>query len=337
MMTLPATYRKVIVHTFSSDFRAATRVEEAPLPQPGPGEVLLRNLYAGVNASDVNMSAGARIYAGDAQPPLDMGFEALGQVVAVGEGVGHVQPGQHVLAMRAGGGFCEYALHPAGRVFPVPGPDPRYVAVILSGLTAALGLYPCGEMRPGETVLVTAAAGGTGQFAVQLARMDDCHVVATCGSEEKAALLRELGASRIINYNEEDVAEVLRREYRHKLDLVYESVGRAMFDAALDNLAVRGRLVVIGVISEYLDTPEMVTAPRIGLKLLVKSASVRGMFFNHWFKHVPEQMPRLIEGVASGQLKVFIDPVEFHGVEAVADAVEHLHSGRSLGKVLVRF
>lgn len=110
-----------------------------------------------------------------------------------------------------------------------------------------------------------------------------------------------------------------------------------MFDTCVDHLAIRGRLVIIGYITEYLSTPEMVSAPRIYAKLLAKSASLRGMFLLHFIKQVPEHLAMLIELYQSGRLVAAVDPTPFVGVEQVVDAVEYLHSGKSSGKVVVRF
>jgi hypothetical protein len=172
---------------------------------------------------------------------------------------------------------------------------------------------------------------------MQLAKLAGNFVIGTCGSPEKAEMLRQLGCDRVINYREENVGDVLKNEFRDRLDLVYESVGREMFDLCLRHLAVGGRLVIIGMISEYLTEFENVTQPRIYSYLLRKSASVRGMFLPHFNRRIPEYLPRLIEQYESGQIKVAIDDTPFDGIESVVDAVEHLHSGRSRGKVVVRF
>lgn len=333
-MALPETYRKIIANRLSTDFRAVTEIVEIPLKPPAAGEVVVRNIYAGINASDVNASAGG--YSPGQKPPLDMGLEALGEVAAVGPGVDTLKEGDTVVAMGLGVGFCEYFTAPASRVIRVTAAKPEYMTLIISGLTAAFGLYPVGEMKAGETVLVTAAAGGTGQFAVQLAKLEGCHVIGTCSTPEKVDFLKKLGCDRVINYREENIAEVLKSEYRNRLDVVYESVGRGFFDAAVDNLAIRGRLVVIGAISEYTEAPERITAPRVGMKLLMKSASIRGMLLFHFFDYLPKYLRMLVDLVDQGKLHVEIDPTEFNGLEQCVDAVEYLHSGQSTGKVIVR-
>lgn len=332
---LPKTYKKLVAARFTNQFRDTAEIVEVPMPEPGANEILVRNSYAGVNATDVNISAGG--YTPNAKPPIDLGAEAVGEVVAVGSEVTEFKAGDAVLTNMIGSGYREYGTIRAYRAIAVPEATPEILSMALSGATASIGLHGTGEMKNEETVMVTAAAGGTGQFAVQLAKLQGNHVIGTCGSDDKADLLRSLDCDRVINYRKENVGEVLRTEYPRGINLIYESVGREMFDVCVDNLAIHGRLVLIGYISEYLSTPEAVTAPRLYFKLLGKSASVRSMFLPHYFKQVPEHLSRLLELYQSGSLRVAVDPTEFHGVESVADAVAYLHSGQSQGKVIVRF
>lgn len=329
---LPATYRKVIARRFSKDFRKAAQIVEVPLNPPGPNEVLIRVHYAGVNATDVNISAG--LYTPGAEPPIDLGAEVLGEIVAVGENVTDLEP-EMIVVTNSLGGYAEYYTCRARYAIPVAESSPQVLSLVLSGTTASIGLEVA-EMRSGETVMVTAAAGGTGQFAVQLAKLAGNHVIGTCGSDDKIELLKRLGCDRVINYKTEDVGAVLSAEYPRGLDVVYESVGRAMFDTCIDHLAIRGRLLVIGFISEYLDAPEVVNSARIYGKLLGKSASIRSMFLLHYIRQVPEHLRRLLALYDTGKLRAAVDRTRFQGVEQVVDAVEHLHSGRSTGKVVVQ-
>lgn len=332
-VALPTTYRKVISTRLLKDFRAATEIVEVPMPEPATDELLVRNRYAGVNATDVNISAG--MYNPGKQPPLDMGTEAIGEVVALGRDVTGFELGDAVLTMRTGSGYREYHTVKAAYAIPCPEATPEIMSLVLSGLTASFGLELVGEMKSGETVLITAAAGGTGHIAVQLAKLAGCHVIGTCSTAEKAEALRALGCDRAVNYREEDLDTVLKNEYPKGVDLVYESVGGKMFDTCVEHLARQGRLVIIGYISEYVDKPEQVTDVRIYHKLLWKSASVRGMFLTHYFSHMPEHLARLVNLMQSGKLHVQTDPTAFHGIESVVDAVEYLHSGKNTGKVIV--
>lgn len=122
-----------------------------------------------------------------------------------------LQVGQPVATLTYGG-FSEYATEKARFVVPVQAPTPEVVAFLTSGLTASIGLEQA-ALKQGETALVTAAAGGTGLFAVQLAKLAGLHVIGTCGSEEKADMLRGLGVDRVVNYKREDLKQVLCHIY----------------------------------------------------------------------------------------------------------------------------
>ncbi len=330
---LPTTHRRVVVRRLSPDFRAATAVEAAPLAPPPPGHVLLRVAFAGVNASDVNFTSGR--YDAAAAPPFPAGFEAVGAVAALGPGVAGVAMGAPYAAMLYGA-FAEYLLVPETMLLPVARATPAAVALLASGLTASIALEVAGRPAAGETVLVTAAAGGTGQFAVQLAKAAGCRVVATCGSPAKAALLRALGADAVVDHAREDVAAALRAAAPAGVDVVYESVGGEMLELASRALAPKGRLVIIGMVSQYAAgwTPQ----PRVGLpeRLLKKGATMAGFFLPLHAGLFRRHLARLAAMEAAGTLKVGVDACRFVGVEAAADAVEHLLSGRSAGKVVLQ-
>ena len=360
---VPDASRRVVVHRLTSDFAAATRIVSAPTPAPKRGEVLIERRWTGVNASDVNFTAGR--YFGGAKKaaallPFDAGFESVGVVAALGPGVAdahpELTPGQPV-ATTTYGGFSEYAVAPAKLVVPVPEASPAAVALLTSGLTASIAMEQLGGVsafanaRGGaapstpekrRTVLVTAAAGGTGQIAVQLAKLAGHHVVATCGGEEKARMLAGLGVDRVVNYKKESLKRVLRSEYARGVDLAYESVGGEMFETAVDALAPHGVLIVIGMMSQYTsggtDASEAWTPSTYkGLpeKLLWKSASVRGFFLPQYARHFRRHLAGLFELVRSGKMRVEIDPSPFKGLEDVSRAVAHLQGGTSMGKVVV--
>ncbi|GFR48850.1 hypothetical protein Agub_g10804, partial [Astrephomene gubernaculifera] len=232
------------------------------------------------------------------------------------------------------GGYSEYGIEPARTALRVPRVAPEIVALLTSGLTASIALEQAGRVAAGEVVLVTAAAGGTGQFAVQLARAAGCRVVATCGGARKAALLQELGAERVIDHTRESVKDVLKREYPRGVDVVFESVGGQLFSTALDALAPRGRLIVVGMMSAYGGGWAASSHPGLAEKLLWKSAACVGFFL---LRHAPLFRPhlaRLIGMWEAGQLRVAIDPRVFRGLGSVFDAVDHLQGGGSVGKVV---
>lgn len=334
MQNLPTTYRKLVVTQPGRNYRQVTQVVEAPMPDIAPNQILVKNHYAGVNASDLNISAG--IYFVGSEPPWDTGVEATGEVVAVGDQVSNFSVGDHVLTTMLGGGYREYFPIDAALAIPIPQASPEITAVSVGALTASMALEIAGHMTTGETVLVTAAAGGVGHFAVQIAKQAGNHVIGTCSSHAKAALLQELGCDRVVVYTEENLDEVLRAEYPDGIDLVLEGVGGDTFDAAVNNIAVRGRIVVIGFVSEYKDNPIPVTQPRLYHQLLWKSAMMRGFLFSDYVGDIPEHMGRVITMFAEGKLHAVIDDTEFVGVDSIVDAVEHLHAGRNKGKIVVR-
>lgn len=184
---------------------------------------------------------------------------------------------------------------------------------------------------------MTAAAGGTGHIAVQLAKLAGNHVIGTCSSEAKAKLLRQLGCDRIINYRTENLNQILKQEYPNGINLIFECVGKAVFDTCVENLAVRGRLVVVSFISEYANNVDQITERRIYQQLFWKFASVRGFLMPHYKEHIPRARDRLLNLFYTDKLKVAVDSTQFQGIESIPDAVEYLLSGQNCGKVVVRF
>ncbi|XP_050260145.1 uncharacterized protein LOC126705295 [Quercus robur] len=338
---LPHSFEKIVVHTLSHNFRNATRIVSTPLRLPiKPHHVLVKIIYAGVNASDVNFSSGSYFSGSDkgqsSNLPFDAGFEAVGIIAAVGDNVTDLKIGTPAAVMTFGS-YAEFIMVPSKHVLPVARPDPEVVAMLTSGLTASIALEKAGQMESRKVVLVTAAAGGTGQFAVQLAKLAGNTVVATCGGEEKAMLLKNLGVDRVIDYRAEDIKTVLKNEFPKGLDIIYESVGGDMFNLCLNALAVYGRLIVIGMISQYQGEHGWKPSNYTGLceKILAKSQTVAGFFLVQYSHLWQEHLDRLFNLFSMGKLKVAVDPKRFLGLHAVADAVEYLHSGKSVGKVVV--
>lgn len=331
---LPATYRKLIATHHSRDFRAVARIVDVPLPAPGPFEVVIKNLFAGVNASDVNIAAGVYL---SSTLPFDLGVEAVGEVVARGEKVSHLSLGQAVLTFNPGGGYREYQVVNAMMAIAVPEASRAVLSLGVSAITASIGLFEVGQMVKGETVLVTAGAGATGSYAVQLSKALGNHVIATCRGEHKAKLLRELGCDRVIDHTCEALSDVLAKEYPRGINLVYEGVGGESFDAALANLSIRGRLIVVGYISEYAQGAQPVMQARVYEQLLWKSAQIRAFLLSHYADRLGFHLLSLLDKLKSGELKAIVDDVDYVGLDAVCDAVEALHAGKNTGKVSVRF
>ncbi len=331
------TYKKLVVKQFSSDFQSAIAIEEVPIPTPNADEILIRNKFAGVNAGFDTLLCQGNVPYVNLTPPFDLGVEAVGEVVAIGEAVAGFQVGDAVATTGRGGGYREYQLISAHLAVKVSEAIPEILTLMPTGISALVALEQAGEMRSQETVLVTAAAGGTGHIAVQLAKLAGNHVIGTCGSEAKAQLLRELGCDRIINYHQEDLNAVLQQAYPNGINLVFDCVGGAVFDTCLDHLAVRGRLVTVGFISEYAKVPQSVPQPRIYHKLFWKAASVRAFLMPHYAEHMPAARDRLLDLFYTNQIRVAINPTPFHGIESIPIAVQCLLDGKNVGKVVVQF
>lgn len=331
------TYKKLVAKNFSKDFSSAVEIVESKIPEPADNQILIRNKFAGVNAGFDTLLCKGKIPYFSETPPIDLGVEAVGIVEAIGNQVTDFAVGDAVVTTQRGGGYREYQAIAATLAYKVAEATPEVLSLMPTGVSALVALEQVGAMNSQETVMVTAAGGGTGHIAVQLAKLSGNHVIGTCGSEAKSKLLKKLGCDRIINYRLENVADVLKQEYPQGLDLVFECIGKEMFDTCVDNLAVRGRLVVVGFISEYGKNLEQVSQPRMYHKLLWKAASVRGFLMPMYKEYISEARDRLFDLFYTGQIKVAVDPSQFIGIESIPAAVDYLLGGQNCGKVVVKF
>lgn len=330
-------YRRLIAKKFSQDFTSAIEIIKDKIPEPTSKQILIRNKFAGVNAGFDTLLCKGKIPYFTETPPIDLGVEAVGEVVAMGDRVTNFAVGDAVVTTHRGGGYREYQVIDAELACPVPEATPEVLTLMPTGVSALVALEQVGAMTNQEVVMVTAAGGGTGHIAVQLAKLAGNQVIGTCGSEAKYQLLKELGCDRVINYRVENVAQVLQQEYPQGVNLVFECIGQHMFDTCLDNLAVRGRLVVVGFISEYGKDLESVLQARIYDKLFWKGASVRGFLMPLYKEYIPEARDRLLKMLSTGQIRVAINPKKFQGIESIPAAVEYLLSGQNCGKVVIKF
>nr|WP_087573417.1 MULTISPECIES: zinc-binding dehydrogenase [unclassified Sphingomonas]AJW29460.1 Putative NADP-dependent oxidoreductase [Sphingomonas sp. JE1] len=329
------TYRAVQLQRFAESFRAGSEIVTLELRVPEPGELVVRNHYCGVNGIfDTQIARNAVDYVKIGLPTLT-GVEALGVVEAVGAGVEGFELGDAVVTTRFPGGYREWNIAPAAHFVKVPDTQPEWLALASTGVSAAIALEHIGAVKDGETVAISAAAGGLGHFLVQLAVLRGCHVVAVCGGAEKGAFATSLGAARVIDYRAQSVADVLAVEYPDRLDVAIDTVSGTIFDAFLDNVAPHGRVVVGGAAADLEGRPEIVTQPRIAHKLYYKGASVRGFMNGLLTDYWPQAREKVFGLYSAGKLKVTFDAQPFRGVDGVFDAVERLLSGRSMGKVIV--
>lgn len=328
------TYRAIRMERFAASFREAADIVAVPLTEPGRGEVRVRNRFCGVNAIfDTQIARNAVEYVTIGLPTFT-GVEALGVVDAVGEGVTDFAPGDAAVSVRFTGGYREVNVAPAEAFAKVPAAKPEWLTLASTGVSAMVALERIGEIRDGETVAISAAAGGLGHLLVQLALLRGCQVIAVAGGPRKCDFVASLGAQRVIDYKTEDVAAVLAAEYPKGLDLAVDTVSGAIYDAFLANIANHGRLVVGGAATDLDGKPEMVSAPRIAHAIYYKGASVRGFMNGLLTPHWADARARLFALHDEGKLQVCLDEGRFTGLEGVYDAVEHLLSGASMGKVI---
>jgi NADPH2:quinone reductase len=224
------------------------QMAELPIPQPGPGQVLIRVEAVGVNFIEIYFRKG--VY--KAALPLIPGSEAAGTVEELGPGVTGFATGDLVASVGVLGSYAEYALVPAAQLVKVPeGLTPEQAAAaLLQGMTAHYLAYSTWPLKAGETALVHAGAGGVGLLLTQMAARLGARVITTVSTPAKAELSREAGASDVILYTEQDFeTEVKRLTGGKGVDVVYDSVGQTTFEGSLNCLRPRGLLALFGASS----------------------------------------------------------------------------------------
>jgi len=293
-------------------------VEDAPVPEPADGQVLIRVSRAGINFADTH--ARENSYLASYELPLIPGAEVAGEA-----------DGRRVVALVGNGGYAEYAVAPREAVFPLPDgvSDTAALALVIQGLSAWHLLRTSAHLAEGESVVVHAAAGGVGTLAIQLAkRFRAGRVIATASSEEKRLLALELGADAAVDPNEEELAAALRHANGGaKVDVVLEMAGGRVFDQSLRALAPFGRLVTYGIASRE---PNQVSNGA----LMARSQAVIGFWLMHCFGRpgmVAEPLQQLFELVEEGSLRVVEG--EVYGLSEARRAHEEMQARRTSGKL----
>jgi len=218
---------------------------ELPIPEPGPGQVLIRVEAIGMNFIEIYFRKGQY----KTTLPMVPGSEAAGTVEECGPGVNGFKPADMVASTGVLGSYAEYALVPAAQLVKVPAkltPE-QAAAAMLQGMTAHYLAYSTWPLKAGETCLIHAGAGGVGLLLTQMAARLGARVITTVSTKEKAELSREAGAAETILYTEKDfVAEVKRLTGGKGVDVVYDSVGKTTFEGSLNCLRPRGLLALFG-------------------------------------------------------------------------------------------
>ena len=220
------------------------RYEDLPVPEAGPGQALVKLHFSGVNFIDIYFRTG--LY--KAPPPVVLGME--------GAGVTDLAPGDRVAYAMARGSYAEYAVVPAWQLVKIPDEIGFDIAAgsMLQGMTAHYLTHSTYQLKPGDTALVHAAAGGAGQWIVAAAKLRGARVIGTTSTEEKAEIARTAGCDEVILYTQQDFeVEVKRLTGNKGVDVVYDSVGKATWEKSLNSLKPRGMMVSFGNASGPVD------------------------------------------------------------------------------------
>lgn len=305
---------------------------QRPVPEPGPGEARMQVAAVSLNFPDLLICEGK--YQVRAPLPAVPGCEAVGIVEAVGEG-SRFRPGERVVGFAHGGGtLAEFALVDNETAWPVPDTigDEQAAALSVTYGTAYYALVHRARIRPGETLLVTGAAGGVGTATLQLGKVLGATVIAAAGSAEKLEVCRRAGADHVIDYREGDFVEHLRALTDGRgADVIVDPVGGELFDHTKRCVAWEGRIVIVGFAGGHIPSIEC-------NRVLLKQMSVVGLAWGEDLKHAPARgeacQRHLYDLLALGA----IDPVicRTYPFQDVCDGFRLIESREVYGKVVIR-
>jgi NADPH-dependent curcumin reductase len=312
-----------------SNFRWA----ESPIPSPGPGQALVRNLWFSFDPTQV-LSIATPPESGGTPPGGVMRSLAVSEVVS--SRLPEFQPGDLVhghsgwedYSLTDGHGFFETTKVPAG----VP-PNLALGTLGVTGMVAFFGMLEVGRPQKGETCVVSAAAGGVGSIATQIARIYGTRVIGIAGGPAKCEwLVKDAGASHAIDHRSEDVAARLDALCPDGIDLYFDNVGGPVLDMVLDRLGPRGRIVLCGVTSGYLETSASPGLSRY-TNLIMRNGRMEGILGKDYASRFSEALPVLQGWLRSGELKSKEDVAE--GLENAPRTLARMFSGENVGKQLL--
>lgn len=308
------------------------QIADIDQPQAGPGEALVRIKAAALNFFDTLIIAGK--YQFKPPFPFSPAAEFAGVVEGIGAGVSGVAPGDRVMGNIGWGAARDYVAVPAEQLVQLPaGLDFERA----SGLTVTYGttLYALrvrAELKPGETLAVLGASGGTGLAAIELGKLLGARVIACASSDDKLAFARDHGADETVNYATEEFRNVLRKlGGEHGIDVVYDPVGGQYAESAVRSLAWQGRYLVVGFAAGEI--------PKLPLNLvLLKSCDIRGVFWGAWTKREPRAqhalMSEIVNWCAQGKLSAHVHAV--YPLAETAAALKAIADRKVMGKIVLR-
>jgi NADPH2:quinone reductase len=297
---------------------------DLPKPSPGPGEALVKIAASGVNYIDIYFRKG--VY--PATPPIVLGSEGAGTVESVGLDVKNVAVGDRVAYAMARGSYAEYAVVPAWQLVKLPASVDfdTAAAAMLQGMTAHYLTHSTYPLKPGDSCLVHAAAGGTGSLIVQMAKMLGARVIGTVGDEEKAKQAKAAGADEVIIYTKDDFTTKAKG-----MHVVYDSVGQTTFMQSLDCLRPRGMMVSFGNASGPVANFAPLILSQKGSLFLTRPTLAS-------YTATPEELDwrasDVLNWIGQGKLKLHI--YKTYPLAEAAQAHRDLEGRKTTGKLLLR-
>lgn len=305
------------------------KLQEIEIGKPGKGQVLVKLAAAGLNFVEIYQRRGTY----PKKLPYVPGWEGAGTIEAIGEGVSGFKIGDRVAYVHEPGAYAEYSLVKADRLIPIPSnfTFEQAAAFPLQGMTAHYLLHEFRKPKPGDVVLIHAAAGGMGLLLVQWARHLGARVIGTVSTEEKAKAAKEAGASDVILYTKQNfVDEIKNLTDGHGADLIIDGVGKTTFSGNLEAASLRGTIVIFGAASGSADA----IVPNV---LMPRSLTIAGGSLPNFILTREEMLSRaqaVIKGVQEGWLKLRIDKVI--PLAQAAEAHRLLENRQTIGKVVLR-
>lgn len=310
------------------------KFQTVEIPEPKDGEVLIRQHY-------ISLDPAMRGWLRDVKSYIEP--VAIGSVMRAGT-VGEVIKANNHPKYKVGdflsgwGGVQQYSLTDGKGYFkvdPTTAPLPKYIGVLgMPGMTAYFGILNVGELKSGDIVLVSGAAGAVGSLVGQIAKIKGCRVVGIAGGKDKCDyLVNELGFDAAIDYKTENIYSGLKKHCPEGIDVYFDNVGGEMLDAALAKLRMHGRIVICGAISQYNNTGK-VQGPSNYMSLLVNRGTMRGMVVFDYVKQYGEAVADYSKWLQEGKIKTKEDIYE--GIENFHETFLRLFSGEKLGKLILK-
>ena len=308
---------------------------EEPVPALNDGEVLLRAVYLSLDPTN-------RIWMSDRDqymPPVEIGDPMRGGGIAIIEEsrFDGLEPGD--IVNTGLGQWALYLVKPGNEVNKLPQipglPLTAFMGPLgMTGMTAYFGLMDIGKPQPGETVVVSAAAGAVGSMVGQIAKIQGCRAVGIAGSDEKCKWLTDVaGFDAAINYKKEDVGAALDKHCPDGIDVNFENVGGEIMDTILTRLNDFARMPLCGLISSY-NATDPVPGPYNFSMLLMRHVTLKGFIVTDYIDRFPEGMQAMGQWLMEGKIKFETDVVE--GLENAPAALDRLFTGKNLGKLAVK-